>query len=243
MEDNASSDHDTIISTFQAKLRDCTVQGTCGRHYVLVAKLKQWMGSDVGLGHSTTHTSRLLSFAYRQLSHQPARPVSEDQISCGEDSCLLVFSILLEIHCGTFVDQFRRLDIVDRFLPVPKLILDEKITKMDLGSTDKAKLGADFEKLQWRFCAAKFELRTGHHYFKNRIIPICQKKRINNKGGTADLWEIGVQEEFVGDTLRETVRNSRYIDSKDNFGYVSHTSPKKESTLMAFGPFLWNDAC
>ena len=217
------------IHNFLTTLRDCTVQAACGRHYVRVTKLRQWMKSQVGSDRHTTQASRLLDFAYRNRE-SPGLPVLVEQVSHGEESCLIVFSILLELGFGGLVHHFSRLEIVDKHLPIDLLTLHARLGEMELDSVDRRKLEADFERNQWRFCAAKFELGAGRQYFKNRIIPICRKKTINDKGGTAKLWEIEVQEEFVGKTLRDVVWKSRYDDPKDNFGLVSRASPRESSS-------------
>lgn len=196
------------------------MQATCGRDYVLVAKLKQWMRSQVVSGDSKTQASCLLKFAYRHI-YGPGLPVSVNLISDGEDSCLIIFSILLELNYGRLIDHFLRRGIVDKQLPIDLGRLRAQMRTADLGLTDTEKLVVDFEANQWRFCAAKFDLDMGRDYVKNMIIPICRKKTINDKGGTAKIWEIEVQEEFVGDTLRNAVLNSGYDDTNDRFGYVS----------------------
>jgi hypothetical protein len=91
---------------------------------------------------------------------------------------------------------------------------------MDIGNVDKIDIANRFDRAQWQFCPAKFEKGDDIDYInENRIIPICKKKAINNKGGTAVLWHVAVQEEFLGKKLREAVPSSRFVDSE--FGPVS----------------------
>jgi hypothetical protein len=52
------------------------------------------------------------------------------------------------------------------------------------------------------------------------VIPICRKEKINNKGGTAPLWQIEVPEEFVGPRLRDVIPSARFFDLNDNGGWV-----------------------
>jgi hypothetical protein len=92
---------------------------------------------------------------------------------------------------------------------------------MGLSDPEAEKLAIKFNEVQWQFCPAKFELEMGRDFEKDRVIPICKKEIINTKGGTATLWQLEVLEEFVGDKLRETARNSRYNNPNDRFGYVS----------------------
>jgi hypothetical protein len=47
---------------------------------------------------------------------------------------------------------------------------------------------------------------------------------INKKGGTASLWLIEVQEEFVGQSLRDAVSASRFHNPDVALGFVSPSS-------------------
>jgi hypothetical protein len=91
-----------------------------------------------------------------------------------------------------------------------------------MSEEEAEKLAVDFNREQWRFCPAKFELEMGRNFGKDRVLPFFIKEPINFKGGTASLWQIEVLEEFVGLKLRKTVRSSRYNSRKDSLGYVSH---------------------
>ena len=215
-------DHDAAIGDFRAKLQDCTVRAACGRNYVRTGMLTDWLSDKVGLGSKTTHATRLLLAAYRDRIG-PGLPISSEALSSGEARCLLVFSILLDLRLGQLVDSFQRLGIVDKRLPVDLLSLQEKISAMDLPQMEEGpkSLAERFDDTQWRFCAAGFDLRLAWEHPKNMILPIFKKEKINDKGGTASLWQVAVQEEFVGHKLRDAVRNSRFRDSRDNFGWVS----------------------
>jgi hypothetical protein len=74
--------------------------------------------------------------------------------------------------------------------------------------------------MQWRFCPAMFDLHMTNEYVKFRIIPIHRRHTINNKGGTARLWQIAVHEEFVSQELRQVVSKSKSKEEVPDFGYV-----------------------
>src|SRR5438552_644353 len=95
------SPHDAAIGDFRDVLKACTVKGVCGRHYVLVSRLTDWMKSSQG--SNKTQVERLLAAAYRNRG-QPALSFAEEHISSGDSCCLLVFSILLELGHGELVD-------------------------------------------------------------------------------------------------------------------------------------------
>lgn len=206
MADQRSLDHDASLRDFELKLQECTMQAVCGRPYVLVAKLTEWLMAKVGSGSNITQAGRLLLAAYRNR-RQPGRPISVEQFS-GEDRCLLVFCILLRLGSGELVDTFQRHDIVDRRLPISLLNLRRDLETAGLPNAKQ--LVTDFDKIQWRFCPVRFDLHLSRRFHRNKIIPICKKEEINSKGGTAGLWQIAVQEEFVVGKLKDAVSSSRF---------------------------------
>ena len=54
-----------------------------------------------------------------------------------------------------------------------------------------------------------------------RVVPIHQRQRINDKGGIATLWQVVILEAFIDHDLRQVASNTRYDDPKDFLGYVS----------------------
>jgi hypothetical protein len=138
-----------------------------------------------------------------------------------------VFCILLLLDYGHLVARcFQREGKVDKSLPVDLLTLRNVLHKhskcVGMSEEEADKLAVDFNREQWRFCPAKFELEMGRNFGKDRVLPFVIRQPINFKGGTATLWQVEVLEEFVGLKLRETVRSSRYDNRKDSLGYVSH---------------------
>jgi hypothetical protein len=87
-----------------------------------------------------------------------------------------------------------------------------------------------FYNRQWAFSPATFDLHLGQEWAKNRVIPICNKEEIN-VGGTAKVYQIEVQEEFVGEQLKEVVSASRYNNPNDRLGYVSFFPFPRNNTM------------
>src|SRR5688572_18963167 len=108
-------DHSSAMDDYRAARAKYTKKATCGRKYVLVTKLKLWLESIVPLGKDNiTQAGRLLDFAYRKhSSNMPGLPSSEEVFSGGQNGCLLVFCILLELDRGDLIDDFLRQDICD----------------------------------------------------------------------------------------------------------------------------------
>ena len=199
--------HNATLREFKDVLRDCTVEALCGRSCIRVAKLTRWLESDAQPGVSRVEI--LLDYAYRK-STSPTPPLRSDDVCKGEDSCALVFSILLELDQGELIDLFENRGLCDKRLPIP--LSDLKDLK-DHGFS----YAEEFNRKQWAFCPAYFDYHS-RNYHKDRIIPICKREEISDKGGTARLWQIAVQEEFVKQSLREKVPNSKFSD--DRFGCV-----------------------
>ncbi|KAL8772818.1 MAG: hypothetical protein Q9209_002163 [Squamulea sp. 1 TL-2023] len=218
------SDHEISLRELKAKIGACTMEAVCGRSYVLVAELTQWLRSRIHSDKSTTQVGRLLMTAYPDQ----ILPSSTEQLWEKDNCSLLVFCILLLIGKGHLIDDFRRHDILDKHLPIPHQQLRTKL--QDFRIPDAIRLAADFDEKQWPFCPAKFDLHSGQEYNEHKILPICKKVKINEKGGTAQLWQIEVKEEFVGHRLKEAVAFSRYNCS------LSETEPdwRYEFALKTF---------
>ncbi|KAH0565999.1 hypothetical protein GP486_000610 [Trichoglossum hirsutum] len=218
MASSVSSSHDAAIRDFRVMLRSCTVKSVCGRRYVLVSRLTDWMNSSQDSGK--TQVERLLAAAYCNRE-QPALSVPEEHISSGDSCCLRVFSILLELGRGQLLDRFHRANIVDQKLPVDLVKLKENLRDQlgQMGTAQVDSLAVAFDQKQWAYCAHKFELHSGHDFNKNKIIPICIKEEINTKGGTATIWQVAVQEEFVGPQLRAAVADARFYEQDMGYCY------------------------
>lgn len=205
---------------FCNRLEAFTLEALHRRHFVLTITLQQWLRSTVP---NTTYSQieGLLQEAYHDRREiKPSLPVTSESVS--RDS-LLVFSILLEIGYGHLIDRFRDHSFVDRNLPIHDAKLRSWLQTEEIADFDKADrdtVANLFDKAQWKFCAPHFHLDDAFTYPHQRILPIHRRKRINDKGGTAQLWEIEVPEEFVGESLKPQVENSCY-NSLGQYGKVS----------------------
>ncbi|KFY38314.1 hypothetical protein V494_04413 [Pseudogymnoascus sp. VKM F-4513 (FW-928)] len=217
--DDLPLDPNSAISEFKAVLAKCTKKAACGRKYVLVKRLKLWIESKVGLGlDDRTQASRLLDFAYRTRSrNRPAPAITRGVLCHRENGCLLVFCILLKLDRGHLIDEFRKHNICDKHLPINLHLLLEKTRAIAVRSPDS--LSNEFNKLQWRFCPATFEMGLGKKLVPEHILPFCEKKLINTKGGTAQLWQVDVPAEFVGaDIVRAISKHAVHDEKTDDIG-------------------------
>ncbi|KAJ9660233.1 hypothetical protein H2201_006979 [Coniosporium apollinis] len=213
-----SDERDRAIEEFKRKVREFTVEGACGRSYIRVEELKNWMRSRVqgpSTGKNITQVDRLLRAAYRD-GEGPFFPITAKQVERGH---LVVFSILLELNKGKHIDQFKSAGIDDR-LPVSLEDLKSRLKGIDKvpGSNSSEQLAVAFERLQWRYCPLPLEMDMSPDCAEHRIIPIC-KKGLIKAGGTAKVWQILVQKEFVDNDLQKAVCNDPHANVRDkDFG-------------------------
>lgn len=207
---------------FRKQLRNFTLDALYGKKFILTSRLKEWF-LERGADSSPAPINRLLHYAYRaRLKQSPDIPISAERIAI--DS-LLIFSILLEIDHGDLIDRFQEHSKVDSKLPFNKAELELWLHENKIPSSsseEQESLARRFYDIQWKYSLKPFQLGDGKAHPPQCILPICQRKEINKKGATAHLWEIEVPEEFVGETLRGRVENSRYL-SEHNNGWVGAT--------------------
>lgn len=202
--------HDDIMRDFRDKVKSCEITGICGRPFIRVEKLKTWLSDNV---------VRLLEAAYRSQD-EPALPIDPDYVR--RNDSLLIFSILLQLDRGNLIHRFHMLGLGGNvFLPIDLSSLKARLGDLGISAADADSLAERFDKQQWRYCPAKFRLNARRSYSPNHIIPISKKEAINDKGGTATVWQIEVLEEFVEERLRKVVPTSRFGEPDDSLGYVS----------------------
>ena len=222
--DVESHDVDPVLHDFNEKREACTFRAVCGRYYILVAELIRWMISQRH-GESGSQAACLLRAAYsrKQSPNSPTLPMDSSRLNGnGKPATLLIFAILLELDSADLIHEFLRHDL-DNSLPIDLLQLQTKLKRFMSRPKEVESLAKRFNRAQWRYCPATFDLGMDKVFAGDRILPICAKEPINEKGGTADLWWIQVPEEFVSKELREAVASSRSPPTEPNckLGHVS----------------------
>ena len=198
---HSSFSYNEALAKFHEQLQRCTLTAYCGREFILITKLKQWLKCDspipgktwLGLLLPTEPTQLEPSVSERMLTHSNA---------------LITFCILLNLSRTKYLETFIRVNFVDSKLPIYLSALRSELNDAQIDEAEF--LAESFAKEQWKFCPATFELEGTDNYIQNWILPITNYEPINEKGGTADLWQIEVPEDFVGETLRAEVPRSRY---------------------------------
>ncbi|KAL8946445.1 MAG: hypothetical protein Q9222_007160 [Ikaeria aurantiellina] len=223
MIDTLLTDHETSLSAFQEKIRELTSQAVCGRSYISCERLKEWLKKPLSPLTRTTHLDCLVNAAYRGWD-RPRHPASATEILDNDTYSPIVFSMLLLLGKGYLIDVCLRNNFLDKHLPLSLEEVRGKLRKAQAHGAridDVDQFAAELNLQQWRFCPVKFNLHGGYDFLVDVILPISRKEKINEKGGTATLWQIDVHEEFVGNTLRKAV-----VDSQ-----VEYTRPNRETDL------------
>ena len=206
-----------ILQTYLEKIRSYTIENVDGQQYILTSSLVDWLVAKAN--PIASHLDILLDYVYAQNFMVPINTV---KVSVGSQKCLLVFSILLELGHGYLIDKFQQHNLTDDRLPFALAQLEDTMAKMELIGVDW--LARKFSEKQWAYLPMHFEYGASFVCPPQRIVPIHQRQRINDKGGIATLWRVVILEAFVDHDLRQVASNARYNESSDFLGYVSTIS-------------------
>jgi hypothetical protein len=159
-------------------------------------------------GEHVTNTQRLLQALYAQQ----IQPISASKISDpGDDCCVLVFSILIEIGLGNKINAVQH-ELVDNRLP--ETLYKLKDIFRSISATRYLEYAERFNNAQWKYRPMKFRYDMEKTFPEEYIIPICRKNEIGH-GGQGRVYGIVVQEEYVCDRLHKCLprdEHTRYFD-------------------------------
>ena len=229
-DDKASSSYVATLDELNRVIVELTVTAVCGREFVRVGKLKEWLsspGPPAEYGSQRKQIDLLAHAAYaHSLENSIHPPIHESTLL---RTCPLTFCILVKLGHGHLIESFQRQHLDDSNLnTMESSTLQAKIESIasdpnlnnKYSPNEALSLARKFDELRWKFFVPTFELHQGDVFSKNHILPIVKKRPMNPKGGTAKLYRIEVLEEFVGTSLRDAVSSSVH-DKKDEFGKVS----------------------
>ncbi|KAI0379192.1 hypothetical protein F5Y04DRAFT_259958 [Hypomontagnella monticulosa] len=229
-----------IFNVFHDKLQnEWKLKTCCGRCYYLTSNIVKWM-RRIDTNEPTINAGLLLTEAYKgQYVHHP----NSSTIANEHDRCLVVFSILLELGHGHLIDSFQRYGITDKRLPIRTISEIEPLLRY-LKSNKKldntGELWQRFQEKMWLYCPCPLELDMRSTFLDPEhgrwIMPFRRRQRVNLKGGTAQVWEVTVQESLVSKRLAAAVARSRYEDS--SFG-TCYTFALKTFTEESQKVFEW----
>jgi hypothetical protein len=193
-------------------------ENVSGENYVLVEKLTTWLKSEVRPGSGITQIGRVLTTVYNDKDQLSLRLIVERALRT-DDHYLVVFTILFKLSSAKLIDRFCSADFRDSEFPVSLPTLQHRFKAMDLPKADEFTVA--FKQIQWAFYALKFELHESSKYTNKTVVPICKKELLNSRGGVARVWQIAIQEEFVGLALKDEVIMDGFDNKTDGHGPVS----------------------
>ncbi|OTA58295.1 hypothetical protein K449DRAFT_397906 [Hypoxylon sp. EC38] len=223
------------LTIFHQKLKtEWKSTAWCGREYYRSNEIIKWMLRK-GTDELTTNAGLLLTEVYQSL-HLP----QSWKISNGEDRCLIVFAILLELGYGQLIDVFQRSGTIDKKLPISDISNTELLEK-DLrkwGIRDTEGFWESFKERMWSYHPCPLSLGMRNMFSdpdRGRwIMPFCKRQRINMKGGTAQVWEVVVQESQVPHSLALAAGRSVYTDSEYGPCYIFALKTFTEESIEIF---------
>jgi len=169
---------------------------------------------------------RLIDYVYKDDYRKPFEVADIDGRSHWQ--YLLVWATLLNIETGDYgkhIESFRTHRTDDRKIPVKVTELREIFERNNSDASLVAHLCKEFGEQQWRYRAVQFERNMNANCLEQEILPICKKAKIK-AGGSAEVWQIAVQEEFVDDRLRKAVCNNPHAIYHDSeYGRVFPLPP------------------
>ncbi len=215
----ASASRSNALASFKKNLEgDWKREATCERSlssiekrpFYAIDKLTEWMESKDA--SQVTNAGQLLMSLHHKDGSDPFR-ISSESILTGDHRCVLVFSILLSLDKGDFINCFWTAGYVDSKLDTS---LDDYELRRYLslsGLSDPDNLIDRFERVKWSFCPIKLRLNMSESFKGGRwILPFCKRRKINEKGGTADLWQVLVQEDLLPEELKNRIPGSKFDD-------------------------------
>ncbi|KAK8086767.1 hypothetical protein PG994_001741 [Apiospora phragmitis] len=190
----------------------------CTKYFYHTAEIIKWMLLIDGQT-GQTNAAALLSAAQDSVYHmrnQPGRFGASD-LGKGDRRCYIVFAILLNLDCGSLIHTFQRYGITDGNLSNERLSnLDTLKEELPGSASDVNKLVSNFDDMRFMFQHVVMDLHTPTVYSDRQkgrwISPFCRRQLINNKGGTAKVWQVSVQDRFLSLGLQDRLKRSEYND-------------------------------
>jgi hypothetical protein len=191
-----------ILSIFKEKLgREWRRETVCRSGFIDTSKLTEWMLSSED-GHKTTNVGRLLQEVNEKSvhrAHDGFRDTASESILYGDDRCLLVFSVLLQIGHGDLVDLFQIVRINDHVLSYADRFYNDLRSEFGRQNIQQGdRIIEQFERAKWSYCPALIKLYKSSQFPEGQwILPFAKMEKITEKGGTAGVWQVLIQKDCI----------------------------------------------
>jgi hypothetical protein len=148
-------------------------------------------------------------------------PLDITALFTGDYQCFRLFSLLLGLGCGQFLQQFYISGVHDKTLHQnEREDLRENLISVRTSPIEVDRIIHEFRSEKWAYCPLEIEPQLNSSLSGTRVvIPFCKKIRLGDKGGTASLYWVAVQQDLIHDKkLRAVLEKSLYVDRE--FGQV-----------------------
>jgi hypothetical protein len=193
---------------------------SCQRYIVHVDALKAWWRRKHSESPNSTKLHRVLDEIFSQAGHWMFVPEFQ-KLFTGEHSCLRVFSLLLKQGRGHLVDRFYDSDMNDKYLERSDSNQSLRDNLANVVHRDELDcVIRDFHNEKWAYCPLELTLHMGRNLQGTKVIPpFCHKIKLGDKGGTASIYWVAIQKDFISDDqLKVALQDSLFND--DDFGWV-----------------------
>ncbi|KAH8724817.1 hypothetical protein GQ44DRAFT_727596 [Phaeosphaeriaceae sp. PMI808] len=188
---------------------------SCQRRVVHVEAMKQWWLSRAPESSDQMKLLRLLDDM--ALPSHRTFPLEFQTYFSGQHSCLKVFSLLLSQGQGDLIDRFYDSNMNDKYLAIMRKSTDESLRDnlRQIRTPDEVEeILENFHKERGAFCPLELTLHMNRNLQDTQSIPpFCHKVKMGNKGGTASIYWVAVQKDFILDEhLKDAISASLYTD-------------------------------
>lgn len=202
---------------------DCTIHDPeatkcfCRQTFFDIHALEDWMNATKD-GNSQSNARRLVA----AIDFVKPNFFGDTSVLEGENRSVLVLSYLLLNNHEKLLYMFCHAGITDNILDVayPRLQYEKLRSigrdyeqRSGYSSSDIEKVIDRFEKEKWAFCPAQIHGKEQEIKTKKRL-PFFALSEINDKGGTASVTKVCVQESFIS------------IEMRNRLGAPLHQHPK-----------------
>ncbi|KAH7128547.1 hypothetical protein B0J11DRAFT_273614 [Dendryphion nanum] len=222
-------DHEWTFAAKIACYQDCEIAEDCAceRPFVDFQEVIRWMkrsdsDDSAQSGEAFPNARRLLIEIHDKMKKHRVFPfpVKHQSILEGRNCCILVFCVLLELGCGELIDIFQDAGVYDSSL---KFALPSSLSETLQSNhiSHVADLLASFEERKWSYLPLDLRLEMDENFERqNFVIPFCRRRQVNDKGGTASVFHVLIQEKFIEDPdLKNALKKSLLTDPQFGLCY------------------------
>ncbi|PGH11424.1 serine/threonine protein kinase [Polytolypa hystricis UAMH7299] len=214
---------------------------TCKRYFVPMDRVEKWLEEQQSQGDANNLDGLLRQLEDKMKTQGVSRQFASSKTILEDDNrCVTVFAVLLELGRGELIYLFQSMNVVDKILDWPPALstieLAEELKRR--GITDGPTLLDDFDEAKWAYCSPPLRLDMERNMLSPIVLPFCRCEPVNDKGGTASVFQVAVQEELILDPKLADALSKSLYDDRD-FGKVCYQMAVKSFTEDTKDIYEW----